>query len=105
MFLTAQLVLVVFMLAVEKHKSTFLAPVGIGLTLFVTQIVGVYYTGGSLNPARSFGPDVVLGSFPGYHWIYCSSPSPPSALIVRGWSWPRSHFVYWTVHYDESFGL
>jgi aquaporin related protein len=77
MFLTAQLVLVVFMLAVEKHKSTFLAPVGIGLTLFVTQIVGVYYTGGSLNPARSFGPDVVLGSFPGYHWIYCSRlPSP-----------------------------
>ena len=77
MFLTAQLVLVVFMLAVEKHKSTFLAPVGIGLTLFVTQIVGVYYTGGSLNPARSFGPDVVLGSFPGYHWIYCP-PSPPT---------------------------
>jgi Major intrinsic protein len=71
MFMTAQLVLVVFMLAVEKHKSTFLAPIGIGLTLFIGQLVGVYYTGGSLNPARSFGPDVVLGSFPGYHWIYC----------------------------------
>jgi aquaporin related protein len=71
MFLTAQLVLVVFMLAVEKHKSTFLAPVGIGLALFVAELSGVYYTGGSLNPARSFGPDVVLGSFPGYHWIYC----------------------------------
>jgi aquaporin related protein len=71
MFMTAQLVLVVFMLAVEKHKSTFLAPIGIGLSLFVGQLVGVYYTGGSLNPARSFGPDVVLGSFPGYHWIYC----------------------------------
>jgi aquaporin related protein len=42
MFMTAQLVLVVFMLAVEKHKSTFLAPIGIGLTLFITQIVGVY---------------------------------------------------------------
>jgi hypothetical protein len=72
MFLTAQLVLVVFMLAVEKHKSTFLAPIGIGLTLFVGEIVGVYYTGGSLNPARSFGPQVVMGSFPTYHWIYCT---------------------------------
>jgi aquaporin rerated protein, other eukaryote len=77
MFLTAQLVLVVFMLAVEKHRSTFLAPVGIGLTLFVGEIVGVYYTGGSLNPARSFGPQVVMGSFPSYHWIYCISPPLP----------------------------
>ena len=61
MFLTAQLVLAVFMLAVEKHKSTFLAPVGIGLTLFVAEIAGVYYTGGSLNLARSFGLDFVTG--------------------------------------------
>jgi aquaporin rerated protein, other eukaryote len=77
MFLTAQLVLTVFMLAVEKHRSTFLAPVGIGLTLFVAEIAGVHYTGGSLNPARSFGPDVVLGSFPSYHWIYCTAPVNP----------------------------
>ena len=30
---------------------------------------GVYYTGGSLNPARSFGPDVVLATFEDYHWV------------------------------------
>ena len=76
MFLTAQLVLSVFMLAVEKHKATFLAPIGIGLTLFVDHLVGVYYTGCGVNPARSFGPDVVIGHFPGYHWIYCTGPSP-----------------------------
>lgn len=34
MILTAQLVLAVFMLATEKHKATFIAPVGIGLTVF-----------------------------------------------------------------------
>jgi aquaporin rerated protein, other eukaryote len=71
MFLTAQLILMVFMLAVEKHKSTFLAPVGIGLTLFTAHLVGIYYTGAGLNPARSFGPDVVIRDFPRYHWIYC----------------------------------
>lgn len=40
MFLTAQLVLVVIMLAVVKHKSTFLAPVGIGLAFFVAEMIG-----------------------------------------------------------------
>lgn len=40
MFLTAQLVLVIIMLAVVKHKSTYLAPVGIGLTFFVCELVG-----------------------------------------------------------------
>lgn len=73
MFLTAQLVLVVFMAAVEKHKSTFLAPLAIGLTLFTAHLAGIHFTGASLNPARSFGPDLVAGKFPGYHWIYCTT--------------------------------
>lgn len=40
MFLTAQLVFVVIMLAVVKHKSTYLAPVGIGVTFFVAEMIG-----------------------------------------------------------------
>lgn len=69
--LTAQLVLTVYMVAVEKHKSTFLAPLAIGLTLLIAHIAGIHYTGASLNPARSFGPDLVTMNFPSYHWIYC----------------------------------
>lgn len=69
--LTAELVFTIFMLAKEKHKATFIAPVGIGLALFISEMVGVYYTGGSLNPARSFGPCVVTGVFDKEHWIYC----------------------------------
>jgi aquaporin related protein len=74
MFLTSLLVFTIFMLAAEKHKSTFLAPVGIGLSLFVAEMVGVFFTGGSLNPARSFGPCVVTRNFPGYHYIYWFGP-------------------------------
>jgi len=74
MFLTAELVFCIFMLAAEKHKATFLAPVGIGISLFISELAGVAFTGGSLNPARSFGPDVVLGHFDGYHWIYWVGP-------------------------------
>lgn len=69
--LTAQLVLTVYMVAVEKHKSTFLAPLAIGLTLFTAHLAGIHFTGASLNPARSFGPDLVTMNFPSYHWIYC----------------------------------
>jgi len=74
MFLTAQLVFTIFMLAAEKHKATFLAPIGIGLSLFVAEMMGVFFTGGSLNPARSFGPAAVVHFFPGYHWIYWLGP-------------------------------
>ncbi|KAF2085440.1 aquaporin-like protein [Saccharata proteae CBS 121410] len=71
---TAELVFTILMLAKEKHKATFIAPVGIGLALFVAELVGVYYTGGSLNPARSFGPCVVIGKFDRDHWIYWVGP-------------------------------
>lgn len=74
MFLTSLLVFTIFMLAAEKHKATFLAPVGIGLALFVAELVGVFFTGGSLNPTRSFGPCVVTHEFPGYHYIYWFGP-------------------------------
>lgn len=40
MFMTAELVFVILMLAAEKSKDTFIAPVGIGLALFVSELTG-----------------------------------------------------------------
>ncbi|KAI1503656.1 aquaporin-like protein [Biscogniauxia marginata] len=80
MFLTTQLVFTIFMLAAEKHRATFIAPIGIGLSLFIAELMGVYFTGGSLNPARSFGPCVVGASFEHYHWIYWVGPILGSLL-------------------------
>ncbi|WVN89049.1 uncharacterized protein L203_104265 [Cryptococcus depauperatus CBS 7841] len=65
-FLTLLLMLAIFFLAAEKHRATFVAPLGIGMALFIAEMVGVFYTGGSLNPARSFGPAVVTHNFPSY---------------------------------------
>lgn len=73
-FATFLLVTAVLMLAAEKSRATFLAPIGIGLTLFVTQLATVNFSGGSLNPTRSFGPAVVTRSFTTYHWIYWIGP-------------------------------
>lgn len=41
MFLTAELLLTVLFLAAEKSKATFIAPVGIGLALFVAELTGL----------------------------------------------------------------
>jgi aquaporin related protein len=40
MFLTAELIFTIFMLAAEKHRATFMAPVGIGLSLFIIHLAG-----------------------------------------------------------------
>lgn len=87
-FLTAHLIFTILMLAAEKSKDTFLAPIGIGLSLFVVEIAGVNYTGASVNPARSFGPCVAAASFTGYHWIYWLGPVL-GALVAGGFY----HFV------------
>lgn len=81
-FLTAELVFTIFMLAAEKHRATFLAPIGIGLVFFIIELVGVYFTGGSANPARSFGPCVVNAAFPPVHWIYWIGPLVGAALAA-----------------------
>ena len=79
---TSELVFTIIMLAKEKHRATFIAPVGIGLALFIAELVAVYYTGGSLNPARSFGPAAVAHDFTSSHWIYWVGPFVGSVLAV-----------------------
>ncbi|KAK5938698.1 Aquaporin-1 [Knufia obscura] len=102
MFLTAQLVFTILMLAVEKHKGTFLAPVGIGLSLFIAELGGVYYTGGSLNPARSFGPCVANVSFPGEHWIYWVGPAL-GACLAAGFYWFIKGIEFQTANPGQDF--
>jgi hypothetical protein len=80
--MTSELVFTILMLAIEKHKSTFIAPVGIGLALFVAELVGVYYTGGSLNPARSLGPCIVTNLYDTEHWIYWVGPGLGSVFAI-----------------------
>jgi aquaporin related protein len=50
MFMTAELTFVVLMLAAEKSKDTFLAPIGIGLALFVAMMGGAFYSTHSFTP-------------------------------------------------------
>ncbi|SCV69973.1 BQ2448_1367 [Microbotryum intermedium] len=70
MLTTALLCFTVLMLAAEKSRSTFLAPVAIGLALFVGHLASIGWTGAGINPARTFGPCVISASFPHNAWLY-----------------------------------
>lgn len=84
MMLTLQLVMTILMLAVEKHKASYIAPIGIGLALFLAHLSGVYFSSASLNPVRSFGPATIQG-FPTYHWIYWVGPFVGATLATAIW--------------------
>ncbi|TFK50319.1 aquaporin-like protein, partial [Heliocybe sulcata] len=100
MFVTAGLVLSVLMLAAEKHQVTPFAPIGIGLTLFVAELWSVYYTGGSVNTARAFGPAVVTGFPDGHHWIYWVGPFLGS-LLASAVYYTLKHYRYWTLNPEQ----
>ena len=68
--------LVYVVLAVTTSKNSKIAPlagVAVGFTLGFNVIFGGSITGGSLNPARSFGPALITGNFD-FHWIYWIAP-------------------------------
>lgn len=79
------LCLTVLLMAVEKHRATFMAPFAIGIALFLGHLICVYYTGAGLNPARSFGPCVASKSFPTYHWVYWVGPILGSVMAFAIW--------------------
>ncbi|KAI9842637.1 MAG: hypothetical protein M1837_007004 [Sclerophora amabilis] len=98
-FLTFLLMITVLFLAAEKTKATFIAPVGIGLALFVAELTaftGVNFTGGSLNPTRSFGPNVATREFEVNHWIYWLGPAIGASAAAGYYRFAKY------MHYEEA---
>ena len=83
-------ILVLTILSVtEKEPPGGFAGLAIGLVLGMNVMITVGVSGGSMNPARSFGPAlglVILGTSPdiafNYHWIYWVSPLLGGALAA-----------------------
>jgi len=86
--------LVYVVLATSTAKNFNIAPlagVAIGFTLGFNVIFGGSISGGSLNPARSFGPALITGNFD-FNWLYWIAPIF-GALIAAG--------VYKALHKDS----
>ncbi|XP_069828266.1 aquaporin-2-like [Dendropsophus ebraccatus] len=72
--LTMQLVLCIFATTDSRRLDNIGSPaISIGLSVVLGHLLGIYYTGCSMNPARSFGPALITGNFQ-YHWIFWVAP-------------------------------
>uniref|UniRef100_A0A8C2LYQ9 Aquaporin 6 n=1 Tax=Cricetulus griseus TaxID=10029 RepID=A0A8C2LYQ9_CRIGR len=78
LILTLQLVLCVF--ASTDSRQTLGSPAAmIGTSVALGHLIGIYFTGCSMNPARSFGPAVIVGKF-AVHWIFWVGPLTGAVL-------------------------
>ncbi|RIB09026.1 aquaporin-like protein [Gigaspora rosea] len=71
-FCTSILTFAVYILAIDENSDC--PALGIGWALFISAIAAGPYTGGSLNPARTFGPALVTGDYGTANWIYYLGP-------------------------------
>lgn len=75
------LFLVVILGATQKVAPGMVAGLAIGLTLVVIHIVGIQVTGVSVNPARSFGPAVLVGGQAiSQLWLFLIAPLIGAAM-------------------------
>ncbi|WP_407887994.1 MIP/aquaporin family protein [Levilactobacillus sp. N40-8-2] len=87
-FLVEALVTFLFLLVIlnvtsDRHGNGDFAGLTIGVTLGFLIIVALNLTGGSLNPARSFGPAVFAGGSALSHlWLYIAAPEVGAILAA-----------------------
>ncbi|KAJ1160501.1 hypothetical protein NDU88_001003 [Pleurodeles waltl] len=80
--LTLQLVLCVLATTDCRRADNVGTPaLTIGLSVTLGHLLGIYYTGCSMNPARSFGASLITGNFP-VHWIFWIGPILGGTIAV-----------------------
>ncbi len=67
-------VVFVFAILVLAKSETHTKYIGMGVALALIHIVGIVMTGAGFNPARSFGPALVGGTWDGF-WVYIAGPA------------------------------
>uniref|UniRef100_A0A8C0H7Y6 Aquaporin 6 n=1 Tax=Chelonoidis abingdonii TaxID=106734 RepID=A0A8C0H7Y6_CHEAB len=78
LILTFQLVLCYFA-STDRHRNANSPAISIGISVALGHLIGIYFTGCSMNPARSFGPAVIVNKFT-VHWIFWVGPMTGAIL-------------------------
>jgi len=92
--MTAVLVAVVLETAVNKRNeiARSQAPLAIGFAVFCAHAVLLPIDGCSINPARSLGPAIVSGTWPGTFWVFIVGPFLGALAAVPAHLFFRSKF-------------
>ena len=70
----------------SKVKNAQVSGIVIGLTLTLVHILGIHFTGTSVNPARSFGPALIAqGAAFTSVWVFIVGPLAGAALAAVVW--------------------
>ena len=82
--LTFFLMLVIIAVATDRRANGAVPGLAIGLTVVFDVLIGGPVTGGSMNPARSFGPALFAGGAAlGSYWIYVIGPVVGAVSAAR----------------------
>ena len=81
LLLTVGLVSVILGTASGAQNVGLFGALGVGAYIALAGLWGSPISGASMNPARTFGPDLVGHSFTGY-WVYIAGPLAGAALAV-----------------------
>lgn len=83
------LMLVIMAVATNKRVSNALPGIAIGFMVLCGVLIGGPITGGSMNPARSFGPALFNSIAFSHLWIYAVGPCLGAALASVLFEWVR----------------
>ena len=84
--MTFFLVLAIFAIAVDDRGAVkAVSGFGIGLVITVAVLAGGPLTGGAMNPARAFGPELVYRVWESYTWIYYLGPFAGAVIAAVGY--------------------
>src|SRR5580765_3263491 len=81
LLLTFGLVSVILGTASGAQNIGIIAALGVGAYIALAGLWGSPISGASMNPARTFGPDLVGGKFTDY-WVYIAGPIAGAAVAV-----------------------
>lgn len=79
----ALLTLIILVVSHQKRLGN-ISAVSIGTAIAVGILIGAPVSGGSMNPARSFGPTAISWSWSN-HWVYWVGPLSGAILSVLNW--------------------
>lgn len=82
--LTFFLMLVIIAVATDRRANGAVPGLAIGLTVVFDVLIGGPVTGGSMNPARSLGPNLFAGAAALSHsWVYVVGPAVGAVIAAR----------------------